>query len=70
MAGTFTQIYIQGVFAMKGQSNLLREPWREDVFKYISGIIKNKGHKPIIVNGVQDHVHIFFGLNRLQPSPI
>ena len=62
MAGTFTQIYIQAVFAVKGRANLLKKPWREDVFKYISGIINNKGHKPIIVNGVQDHVHIFFGL--------
>lgn len=62
MAGTFTQIYIQSVFAVKGRTNLLLKPWREDVFKYIAGIIKNKGHKLIIVNGVQDHVHIFFGL--------
>ena len=62
MAGSFTQIYIQAVFAVKGRANLLKKPWREDVFKYISGIINNKGHKPIIVNGVQDHVHIFFGL--------
>jgi len=62
MAGTFTQIYIQNVFAVKGRTNLLLKPWREEVFKYIFGIIKNKGHKPIIVNGVQDHVHIFFGL--------
>lgn len=65
MAGTFTQIYIQSVFAVKGRANLLHEPWREEVFKYISGITKNKGHKPIIVNGVQDHVHIFF---RLKPA--
>ncbi len=62
MAGTFTQIYIQGVFAVQGRANLLRKPWRKDVFKYISGIIKNKGHKPIIVNGVDDHAHIFVGL--------
>ncbi len=62
MASTFSQIYIQSVFAVKGRANALHKSWREDVFKYISGIIKNKGHKPIIVNGVQDHVHIFFGL--------
>lgn len=62
MAGTFTQIYIQGVFAIKGRQNLLRKTWRDEVFKYISGIITNKGHKPIIVNGVGDHVHTFIGL--------
>lgn len=62
MAGTYSQIYIQVVFAVKGRQNLLCKDWREDVFKYMCGIIKNKGHKPIIVNGVSDHVHVFIGL--------
>jgi putative transposase len=62
MAGTFSQIYIQAVFAVKGRENLLQKSWRDDVFKYMSGIIKGKNHKPIIVNGVADHVHLFIGL--------
>jgi REP element-mobilizing transposase RayT len=62
MANTYSQIYIQVVFAVQGRQNLLAQEWRNDVFKYISGIIKNKGQKPIIVNGVADHVHAFIGL--------
>ncbi len=62
MAGTFSQIYVQYVFALKGRENLLQKPWREEVLKYMSGIIKGKGYKPIIVNGVEDHVHVFVGL--------
>ena len=62
MAGTFSQIYIQVVFAVKGRGNLLQKPWREEVFKYMAGIIKEKKQKPIIVNGVADHVHLFIGL--------
>ena len=62
MAGTFSQIYIQYVFAVKGRENLLQKPWREEVFKYMAGIIKGKNQKPIIVNGVADHVHVFVGL--------
>jgi len=62
MAGTFSQIYIQVVFAVNGRENLLQKDWRDEVFKYISGIIKNKGQKPIIVTGVSDHVHVFVGL--------
>lgn len=62
MAGTYSQIYIQYVFAVKGRQNLLHKTWRKEVFKYISGIIKAKGQKPIIVNGVTDHVHVFVGL--------
>jgi len=62
MAGTFSQIYIHYVFAVKGRENLLHKPWRDEVFKYISGIIKGKNQKPIILNGVEDHVHVFVGL--------
>lgn len=62
MAGTFSQIYIQVVFAVQGRQNLLQKERRQEVFKYMAGIIKNKGQKPIIINGVEDHVHVFLGL--------
>ncbi len=65
MAGTYSQIYIHVVFAVKERENLLQKPWQIEVFKYMNGIIKGKNQKPIIVNGVEDHVHLFFGL---QPS--
>ena len=62
MPGTFSQIYIQYVFAVRGRQNLLLPAWRNELFKYIAGIIKGKNHKPIIVNGHSDHVHAFVGL--------
>ena len=62
MADTYSKIYIQVIFAVAGRKNLLKEQWRTEVFKYIAGIIKEKGHKPIIVNGVEDHVPCFIGL--------
>lgn len=62
MAGTFSQVYIQVVFSVKERECVLQKPWRDEVFKYMSGIIKAKNHKPIIVNGVEDHVHLFIGL--------
>jgi len=62
MPGTYSQIYIQYVFAVKGRANLLHDDWRDELFKYISGIITGKGQKAIIVNGYRDHVHVFVGL--------
>jgi len=62
MAGTFSQIYIQAVFAVKGRENLIATTWRDELHKYIAGIIKAKEQKPIIVNGVADHIHCFIGL--------
>ena len=63
MANTYSNIYIQVVFAVKYREHLLQKPWRDDVFKYMAGIIKSKNQKPIIVNGVTDHVHLFIGLS-------
>ena len=62
MAGTFSQIYIQVVFAVQDRETLLQKPWREEVFKYMGGIVKGKNQKPIIINGVSNHVHLFIGL--------
>ncbi len=61
-SGTFSQIYIQLVFVVKGRENLLKKTFRDEVFKYMSGIVKAKGQKSIIINGVEDHVHLFIGL--------
>lgn len=61
MVGTFSQVYLQYVFAVKRRENLLLMSWKEEVFKYMSGIIEAKGQKAIIVNGVSDHVHVLVG---------
>ena len=58
----FTQIYIQLVFAVKGRENLIHNDWKTDLHKYMSGIIKGKDQKSIIVNGMPDHIHAFVGL--------
>jgi putative transposase len=62
MAGTFSQLYIQVVFAVKGRENLISNNWKTDLHKYIAGIIKGKEQKSIIVNGMPDHIHAFIGL--------
>lgn len=62
MSGTFSQLYIQVIFAVKGRENLIEKLWKDDLHKYIAGIIKGKGQKPIIVNGMPDHIHAFIGL--------
>jgi len=61
--GTFTQIYVQLVFAVKNRETALRKEIRPHVFKYMSGILTNQKHKSIIINGLSNHVHILFGLN-------
>ena len=61
--GVFTQLYTHLVFAVKYRERLLKPEIRPEVFSYISGIITNRKHKSIIINGVSDHIHILIGLN-------
>jgi putative transposase len=61
MAGTFSQVYVQVVFAVRGRRAAIDKAWKGELYRYIAGIIKEKGQKSIIVNGMPDHVHLFIG---------
>lgn len=62
MSGTFSQIYIQVVFAVKGRSSLIHSSWEEELYKYIAGIVKNKEQKMLAINGMPDHIHFIIGM--------
>ncbi len=62
MANTFSQIYIHIIFSTKSRNKTIRTSFREELFKYIAGIIKRKGQTPLAVNGTSDHIHILAGL--------
>jgi len=59
---TYSQIYIQIVFAVKNRQALIDPAWDEELYKYITGIIQSKGQKMIAINGVKDHIHLFIGM--------
>ena len=62
MPNTFTQIYIQVVFAVNGRQSLITPSFKEDLFKYVGGTIRNANQKLIAINGMPDHVHILIGM--------
>ena len=62
MANTYTKIYIQTVFAVQNRISLINSEWKEELFKYITGIIQNNKHKLIVINDTADHLHIFLVL--------
>lgn len=62
MPGTFSQLYIQIVFAVKGRHSLISEHWENELYKYITGIITNKDQKLLAINGMPDHIHILIGM--------
>lgn len=66
MANTFTQIHIHAVFSVQNRISLISKSWEERLYKYITGIIQNNGHKMLIINGMPDHVHVLFGMRSTQ----
>lgn len=62
MANTYTQIYLHVIFAVKGRDNLISSTWKEELYKYITGIVTNKNQKLIAINGMPNHVHLLVGL--------
>ena len=66
MANTYTQIYIQIVIVVKGRYFLIPDEKKENLHKYITGIIRNKKHKLISINGVSNHIHFLIGLNPVE----
>jgi REP element-mobilizing transposase RayT len=66
MANTYTQIHIQAVFTVLNRECIITDLWRNELYKYITGIVQNNKHKLLAINGMPDHIHILFGL---RPSP-
>jgi putative transposase len=66
MANTYTQIHIQAVFAVQNRECIIRNSWKEELYKYISGIVQSNNHKLLSINGMPDHIHILFGLRPSQ----
>ncbi len=62
MANTFTQLYIQIVFSVRSRASLIKDQWRENLHRYITGIVQNKGHKMLAINSMPDHIHIFVSM--------
>lgn len=61
MANTFSQIYIHVVFAVKGRENLIHK-WKDELYKYICGIVKANHEKVYAINGMPDHIHLLLSI--------
>jgi putative transposase len=66
LANTYTQIHIQFVFAVKFRNSQIQSEWKDELFKYITGVVKNNKHQLLSINGMPDHLHILIGLRPTQ----
>jgi len=65
MANTYSQMYVQVVLVVKFREALIQKEWKEELYKYITGIVTNKSQKMLRINGVENHIHV---LLNIQPN--
>ena len=66
MGNTYTQIHLQLIFAVQFRAFVIQPDWEIELHKYITSIISENTHKPIIINGMEDHIHICLGMRPVQ----
>ncbi len=62
MANVYFKSSVQIIFAVKYRTALIHPAFQSRLHQYIGGILVNKKHKPLAINSVGDHIHIFFGM--------
>lgn len=66
MPNTYTQIYLHIVFAVRERDAMIKPEHKEEIHKYITGIVQKRDHKLIAINSMPDHVHILIGYDPKQ----
>ena len=66
MANTYTQLHIHAIYVVKYRDAVIQKAWKDELFKYMTGVLQSYDHKLIQINGVADHVHLFFGMRPKQ----
>lgn len=66
MANTYTQIHLHIIFAVKYRESIIRDSWKDELYRYITGIVQNNKHKMIAINGMPDHIHLLVGMRPTQ----
>lgn len=63
MANTYTKCYFHLVFAVRNREALIKPEWKDELEKYITGVVQNHKHKMIAIHAMPQHIHILIGYN-------
>lgn len=66
MPNTYTQVHIHFIFSVKYRNGIIQSSWKDELYKYIAGIVHKNNHKLICINGMPDHLHILIGMRPSQ----
>jgi REP element-mobilizing transposase RayT len=68
MANTYTQIYVQYIFAVQNRNCIIKNSWSSKLYKYITGIVKEQGNRLFSINGMPDHLHVLVSMSPKQSA--
>lgn len=66
MADTYVLAYFHLVFAVRNRDALIKKSWKDELEKYITGIVQKNNHKLIAIGSMPDHIHLFIGYNLIK----
>jgi REP element-mobilizing transposase RayT len=66
MSNTYTQIHLQLIFAVQNRLALIQPSWKDELYRYITGIVQKHDHKLLVINGMPDHIHVLIGMRPSQ----
>lgn len=58
MGQSLSKLFVHIVFHTKNEHVFIKNEHKKELYAYIGAIIKDNGSIPILINGVEDHVHI------------
>ena len=64
MAHSFAKIYLHVVFSTKHREPIISDSVREDLHKYVAATLTSMKCPPVLINSVEDHIHLLFELSR------
>jgi putative transposase len=68
-SGTYSKLYVQIIFAVKDRQNLIPPEKREELHKFITGIVKKRNHQLISIFCMPDHLHLLIAYRPSSPLP-
>lgn len=66
MANTNTQLYLHIVFTVQNKKCIIQSSWKNELYKFITEVMERRGHRVLAINGMPDHVHVFFKMKPVQ----
>src|SRR5437870_1581299 len=64
MPQSLSDVVVHLVFSTKNRQPKITLEIREELNRYLTGVLRNIGCNPIAIGGVEDHVHFLFALSR------